>query len=229
MATIPSVSDMMRLYDEYLQQKMQHKMHQEMLRNQAMSGGLGGSYGSTFDPFGGLYGNWQSNSQVHGGTTQSPDPFHQRALATLAQQATPGRAERSAACPHEGIRAGEIIAYRSWMVRDGELHSTFHKFKWMPGGLECVDGVKALKNGYGFYAFKDEGRARSEAMNEMASVTFAVGSVYIWGEIVEHETGYRSTHAAIKSIDFVNPINTQLLERLRAAYVVPPKPLDSAA
>jgi len=31
--------------------------------------------------------------------------------------------------------------------------------------------------------------------------SFALGTVHLWGEVVEHERGYRASHAAVRSID----------------------------
>jgi hypothetical protein len=43
------------------------------------------------------------------------------------------------------------------------------------------------------------------------------GKVKIWGEIVEHEAGYRSEFAKIVSLDYGGP---ELLDKLRKIYRV---------
>ncbi len=50
-----------------------------------------------------------------------------------------------------------------------------------------------------------------------------LGGVKIWGEIVEHEAGYRSEFARIISLDYGNP---ELLERFRWIYDVNITPTD---
>src|SRR6266478_6372217 len=43
--------------------------------------------------------------------------------------------------PSEGteIRAGEIIAYRAWGLRDGLLQSAYVDYTWTPRFTECAD------------------------------------------------------------------------------------------
>jgi len=51
------------------------------------------------------------------------------------------------------------------------------------------------------------------------------GKVKIWGEIVEHEEGYRSQFGKIVSLDYGNP---ELLDKFRKIYRVnTPNPLST--
>jgi len=50
--------------------------------------------------------------------------------------------------------------------------------------------------------------------------------VKIWGEIVEHEAGYRSKFGKIVSLDYGDP---ELLEKFRKIYRVNQVPAESSA
>ena len=121
---------------------------------------------------------------------------------------------------HEGIRVGEIIAYRAWRVieagwlRKGDdlLHSVrVRDYVWHPDrpasgdvrthGIYSFRDLICSKKEYGYYWGVDE--------------PFLFGKVKIWGEIVEHEAGYRSEFAKIVSLDYGR---TDLLEKFRRIY-----------
>lgn len=100
--------------------------------------------------------------------------------------------------PDGGIKAGEIVGYRCWRLHNGKLYSMYQSaFCWEPGktiegDVTTGDGVHAFKNplAVGHYGYSD----RSEA-------TVVSGTVWLWGEVVEHQEGYRASKAAIRSID----------------------------
>lgn len=104
----------------------------------------------------------------------------------------------------EGIRMGEIVAYRCWPIKKGFLWSTAAGRAWAPG-----EPMKAtpdhLKSGIGVFAFKDMSRCIGEFGDEYynSGEGIAFGTIHIWGEIVEHERGYRAEYADVRSIDFV--------------------------
>jgi hypothetical protein len=95
-----------------------------------------------------------------------------------------------------GIKAGEVTAYRCWTLgAEGLLHSMFIDFVWQPGVV--VEG-KPSNNSAGIHAFKSIVYAAQYAGYDATSVT---GTVDLWGEVYEHERGYRAQYAAIASID----------------------------
>jgi hypothetical protein len=111
---------------------------------------------------------------------------------------------------HEGLRVGEIIAYRAWQVinlrwsRNGHdrLHSVFIRdYVWHPD--EPASGDVQT---HGIYSFRRVIRSMAE-----------YGKVKIWGEVVEHEVGYRSQFGKIVSLDYGDP---GLLEKFRKIYRV---------
>lgn len=123
-----------------------------------------------------------------------------------------------AAIRHEGIRAGEIVAYRAWRVitanwfRSGDdlLHSVYMRdYVWLPDRPAFGD-VKT----HGIYSFRHSVRTASEYGYSVSGVLL-FGRVKIWGEVVEHESGYRSEFGKIISLDHGDP---RLLEKFRKIY-----------
>jgi hypothetical protein len=120
---------------------------------------------------------------------------------------------------HEGIRVGEIIAYRAWRVleqswmqrADNCLHRVFRKdYVWDPYRPASGDVRE-----HGIYSFKEVIRCWEEYDYSGAGGPLLFGKVKIWGEIVEHEVGYRSEFARIVSLD---DGDYGLLEKFRAIY-----------
>lgn len=58
-----------------------------------------------------------------------------------------------------------------------------------------------IKNG--IFACKTQEQVFMEL--EVYPSTYIVGTVYMWGEVVEHERGYRAEYASIKSLDLMRP------------------------
>jgi hypothetical protein len=140
-----------------------------------------------------------------------------------------------------GIRAGEIIAHRAWrLYPDGVLHSVYRdKIEWIPGKPMTGD----VRHGYGVHAFKDFDLVEKYAYESQTSWiirvvwieengrptcetppadTFVFGTVALWGEVVEHERGYRAEFAKIVSLDSIVGLieheATRALYRVRARY-----------
>src|SRR5262249_11063490 len=124
---------------------------------------------------------------------------------------------------HEGIRAGEIIAYRAWRVidpgsfssGDDRLHSVYMRdYVWHPG--EPASGDVRI---HGIYSFRDAIRAKYEytSTTSIDDGPLLFGQIKIWGEVVEHEVGYRSQFGRIVSLDYGD---RKLLEKFRKIYRV---------
>ena len=121
---------------------------------------------------------------------------------------------------HEGIRVGEIIAYRAWRVvepswsrpGDDRLHSIFVRdYVWPPD--EPASGDVKM---HGIYSFRDVICSREEyGYSPLGSGPLLFGKVKIWGEIVEHEAGYRSQFGKIVSLDHGDH---ELLMKYRELY-----------
>ena len=123
---------------------------------------------------------------------------------------------------HEGIRVGEIIAYRAWRViesgwlrrGDDRLRSVFMRdYVWHPDKPASGD-VRT----HGIYSFRDVIRGKEDyGYNAGINGPLLFGKVKIWGEIVEHEAGYRSEFGKIMSLDHGDP---ELLDKFRKIYMV---------
>jgi hypothetical protein len=121
---------------------------------------------------------------------------------------------------HEGLRVGEIIACRAWRVitpgwlrsGDDRLHSVYMRdYVWHPDEPASGD-VRT----HGIYSFCDAIRAKYE-YTSFDDGPLLFGKVKIWGEVVEHEAGYRSQFGKIVSLDYGDP---ELLEKFRRIYSV---------
>src|SRR6266542_7111154 len=103
---------------------------------------------------------------------------------------------------HEGLRVGEIIAYRAWAViqprwfrsGDDRLHSVaMRDYIWHPDKPASGD-VRT----HGIYSFRDVIRSKQEYdYDPGVDEPLLFGKVKIWGEIVEPEEGYRSEFGKI--------------------------------
>lgn len=145
----------------------------------------------------------------------------------------------------DGIVAGEIVGYRCWKLQKGVLRSVYQKDVWLPGqileGRELGDW-----DSRGIHAWKDKGSkqyhdyirgylnqesdpyiryimSEKEATLRPAMVT---GTVFLWGDVVEHERGWRAEFARVRSLDWLYPDETMMgreqeaLEDLRRRYGV---------
>jgi hypothetical protein len=71
---------------------------------------------------------------------------------------------------------------------------------------------------HGIYSFRDVIRSREEyGYDPGVDELLLFGKVKIWGEIVEHQEGYRSEFGKIASLDYGDP---ELLEKFRKIYRV---------
>jgi len=126
---------------------------------------------------------------------------------------------------HEGVRAGEIVAYRTWRVlvnpggwfrrsSDDRLHSVYMRdYVWHPDEPASGD-VRT----HGIYSFRRVIRSNEDyGYVKLGDGPLLFGKVKIWGEIVEHEAGYRSEFGKIVSLDYGDP---DLLHKFRRIYRV---------
>jgi|SRR5262249_7804930 len=134
----------------------------------------------------------------------------------------PWQNELAKSLKHEGLRVGEIIAYRAWRVikplwplkSDDRLHSVaMRDYIWHPDQPASGD-IRT----HGIYSFRDVIQSKQEyGYDPGIDEPWLFGKVKIWGEIVEHQEGYRSQFGKIASLDYGDPV---LLERFRRIYRV---------
>lgn len=161
-----------------------------------------------------IYGRyWKSRQAVHVGTAQAAGGntvvgagFSNAGLAaavsTVFGPATGGTVSPAPTQSFEdaGVRAGEVVAYRCWVLRDGLLYSAFRDdFLWPPG--EVVEG-KPDADFEGVHGFKKRWDACSYIESyEIGPAVVVSGTVELWGDVYEHQRGYRASRAEIASID----------------------------
>jgi hypothetical protein len=68
---------------------------------------------------------------------------------------------------------------------------------WLPG--EPMEGQPDDHGGAGVWAFKEAYRAAVKSQECFS----ALGTVWLWGNVIEHAEGYRAEFAEIRSIDHV--------------------------
>lgn len=124
--------------------------------------------------------------------------------------------------PNAGIRAGELVAWRFWCYepRYERLKSAFMEVIWVPGQPMTGDVRDA-----GVFSWRDRDFALRECHRWLIPEPFYIfGSIYHWGEVIEHERGYRSERAEIRSLDAIIGYNRSWpdLDHLRKLYGVKP-------
>ncbi|HYT43122.1 MAG TPA: hypothetical protein VEP90_12325 [Methylomirabilota bacterium] len=143
------------------------------------------------------------------------------------------------------IKVGEIIGYRCWEVVQSISHEEpISHFRvqyyvnesrmqyiwlrsfvsintiWKPKiPISCCDEHSSWF--WGVHAFKDpKFLVRYLLKMHTHYIVVAIGTVKLWGTVIEHEKGWRGEFGAIRSIDQVSCYNPQLLETLRKKYDV---------
>jgi hypothetical protein len=133
-----------------------------------------------------------------------------------------GYKTKDAALGEPRIRAGEIIGWRIWRMYDGLLQSVTFSYIWRPGVFErssTAEGGWGCNLGY--HAFKDKEQADREASAHWSPIV--IGSVAMWGEVIECQHGWRSEYAAVRSIFEITGVirfwrKHRLLLELREKY-----------
>lgn len=154
--------------------------------------------------------------------------------------------------PSEGIRTGEITGYRLWWALDYSLYSIVHQEAWSPNEVKKgnLNEMVHLYARGGVYCFNTLDEAFSSLHNEMEEYrhyqnlgsayrdffayrwdnpAIAVGTVKLWGEVVEHQRGYRAENAKISSIYTIVSLKDRWaddlkLKQFRSLYSVGAKP-----
>ena len=116
----------------------------------------------------------------------------------------------------EGIKAGEIIAWRCWRVVNGLLRSMVVDVGWPPGEPLTARGGM---HDFGIHAWSNLHIATFYTVSSCLMYPNVVfGSVAMWGEVVEHVSGYRAEHARVNSIDSLFGGQYDI-DKLRSTYL----------
>ena len=149
--------------------------------------------------------------------------------------ADPFKAQRSEPFPLEnaGIRAGEIIAWRCWALNevdlaneDYRLHSAaISNYRWefdKPAGLQDDQKLEHRMSGTGIHAFKEHGMIEREYTRDLLnsntynSMYWVIGTVALWGEVIEHKDGFRAEWGRVNSLDTIGLAPLQWIDPRRA-------------
>jgi hypothetical protein len=140
--------------------------------------------------------NRRADAQTSCDSARSSDTGHHRTEPLFIT----GDKTRDAALGEPRIRAGEIIGWRFWGLSKGLLHSVIVSHVWRPGVLERASCKECGPHNLGYHAFKDREQAEHQASEHICDWVVVVGSVTMWGEVIEHQHGWRSEYAAVRSI-----------------------------
>lgn len=93
----------------------------------------------------------------------------------------------------------DLTAYRVWSIKDSWLTSVSMPDIWFPN--QIISGN--VEEGAGIHAYKELGAAIHHLfLQAQRSQPAAIGTVRLWGSVVEHESGYRAEFARlIKVLD----------------------------
>jgi hypothetical protein len=138
----------------------------------------------------------RADAQTSCDSAGSSDPGHYRTEPLLIT----GNKTRDAALGEPRIRAGEIIGWRFWKLCNGLLYSVFVPYIWRPDVFERSSSKQGGFKNPGYHAFRDKEQAERETSIHARWWPCVIGSVAMWGEVIEHQRGWRSEYAAVRSI-----------------------------
>lgn len=153
----------------------------------------------------------------------------------------------------EQFIAEPIIGHRCWALGGyGGLQGWFKNERWptrQAMEAKCLRNIYALKYNLspseirahlhekapyqhchcGIYAYRTESNVFTRGPVDV-TLPFAIGEVYLWGNIIEHDSGYRAEFAYPKEISLYLPYDAPQLEEAYMAnlkeYGVPVLPLE---
>lgn len=143
---------------------------------------------------------WKTGSAASGGTVERAHSTNKGTGGTVTVTFTTALpvVTRDYTIPDAGIRAGEIIGYRAWYKKGIGLCSMNVHYLWTPGPQ--IIRSRPVRNA-GFHAFKAIQQAQDHYSFARLGGSAVFGRVAMWGEVIEHERGYRAEYARIVSLD----------------------------
>ncbi len=131
------------------------------------------------------------------------------------------------------LTTGELVGHRLWWLINGYLYSIAHEQRWEPGQVMegdvdtwVCDGIEGgvysnndadfcYDQGVGFGKMLDristnwllwsmDIRCRRHHQYILNADAVVVGTVKMWGQVIEHERGYRAQYARIASLDSIH-------------------------
>jgi hypothetical protein len=136
--------------------------------------------------------------------------------------------------PYDGVRVGEVEAWRAWRVdKRCLLRSMWAGKRWLPGvpmegdvdaTVENYYGITPIKGGV--YALRDVTSVIQEfGWPDNNDELLAVGSVLLSGEVIEGTKGYRASVAQVGTVvscrDITGKEDHEALAAINALYAPP--------
>jgi hypothetical protein len=91
---------------------------------------------------------------------------------------------------------GVIRAWRAWKLEGGKLRSTYQSTSW-PTGSPMSSGGKSVKTDpttYGVHAVKRIEDVHLVGTFAPADRSAVIGEILLWGDVAEHDNGYRAEY-----------------------------------
>ena len=119
--------------------------------------------------------------------------------------------------------------YRAWCLFNNRLESMYAMYVWESGinPLATDDGIfekkKNVKNCnlVGYHSFKELKDVREKYDCYGTFKTVVYGRIAMWGDIVEHENGYRAEYAKIVEISLIYIHWTSFIRRIKNFFKNP--------
>ncbi len=129
--------------------------------------------------------------------------------------------------PGDGKAVGYIHGYRAWKLRikEGRLFSdSILAHEWEPKKPKKAEDQKVgFGKGAGLYAAKTLELLQTEYDNPGITDTYVIGKVALWGQIKEHQKGYRAEWAYpvsfLKITNVARELEIPLLRALSEIYL----------
>lgn len=100
------------------------------------------------------------------------------------------------------ISVGEMLGWRCWNIdfKKNLLVSYSHDYIWTPGTQEA-SAIPTEHNTDGFYSLKSYQQVLDYIVNNrLVKVPMVLGTIEIWGQIIEGELGLRAQYASINQL-----------------------------
>ena len=137
--------------------------------------------------------------------------------ASMGASAVMAPPHKPTALKSEGVRAGEVIGWRAWRINShDELVSATADTIWHAS--EPMSGNPA--SGYGIHAYKGPVGPALDGYAARTRSEWVVGEVALWGDIIEHEEGYRAEFARVHSlVTWADDVSKEQRARIADKYL----------
>ncbi|HYT43125.1 MAG TPA: hypothetical protein VEP90_12340, partial [Methylomirabilota bacterium] len=116
-----------------------------------------------------------------------------------------------------------IIGHRVWHVDSYCLLRSYVQscWTWYPNSIFTAvpSNIDWIRNVIiGIHAWKTESQVETYIDFRNTGASLVIGTIWMWGDIIEHERGYRSSHAKIRSLDTFYNLSACEIYKVRKRY-----------